>query len=81
MDFLVEGLRLSQRNVGGYFRTVEILRRFRFPPIGVPEKWSSDLSFCVDLKNWLVFTKIFFILYQNLWFLNFLMQILVPKQI
>ena len=38
MDFLVEGLRLSQRNVGGYFRTVEILRRFRFPLIGVPEK-------------------------------------------
>ena len=37
MDFLVEGLRLFQKNLGGHFRIVEILRYLRFSPTGVPE--------------------------------------------
>ena len=36
MDFLVEGLRLFQKNLGGHFRTAEIPRYPRFSPIGEP---------------------------------------------
>ena len=37
MEFLVEGLRISQKNLDGHFRTVEIPRYPRFFSIGVPE--------------------------------------------